>query len=222
MARDVDTDALEGVAGFLGIGNPSTVRRNVVFDDDTLVQSLNVERIVGLPGIRIRKEVRVVALATATEYADLSIVTLIQNNPGLGVVELLVEEGINPSQCDVWLEGVQSWVDAATSANLSLHLAGFTRTGPDETDVDDGLGWVYANQNAVLPIQLSAGRSTYPLNNSLEENQRHPALIHSPRRQMNGILRATTTAGAGGAVSTFTVFSLVIVRQGYLYASPSV
>ena len=44
--RDIDTDALSSVATTLGVGNPATATRAVIFDDDHLQQTFDVTRAV--------------------------------------------------------------------------------------------------------------------------------------------------------------------------------
>lgn len=109
--RQVDTEALDLVAPSLGIGAPGTATAPVIFDDDTLVQVLDVNLSRRTRGFTATLQLEDTALAT----------TIVRDGFTWAQLWAFIDQnvdpfrlGLGPDNADVWVTGLQCLVDDDT------------------------------------------------------------------------------------------------------------
>lgn len=213
--REVDTDALLRVAPFLGVGNPATATRQVVFDDENLQQMLDVYPLIArATGFYVDFQDQNNVSANNTQRVASTLASVFATSyVETGMDAIRVEERF---QTDVYLVRVAQACSQSTIANLveaamGLHLRGLfhqTGTGGQPFAVRLSTGAQLSN-----PLEATGEQD---LSNSMAQvtKNRLPLQIPNDPGAEESELLSVVEAGAGGNADVTNLWGLWICRRG--------
>lgn len=208
--REVDTDALLGVAPFLKVGNPATATRQVVFDDENLQQVLDVTPLIARQsGFMVQISSSVDPALSSTLRSSNALEDLYPLGIDDNASELLGADSME--QLDAYLARLYAVVATADEGNLSEVQMGVLYTHPIT-----GVHRVRALYRSTSLFGTNPLSSTDG-SNLTQSGQRsnlelYPVLPMYLTWQSS--LLGLATANANGPLETSFLFDLWICRKG--------
>lgn len=128
--RELDTSALLSVMPALGIGNPATATRQVLFDDENLQQVFDATKFARLPKLTAVLLESFNPGASSVSRQTITRSALFARNE---YDEILDELGLRVGNADVYCVGVQVAGDASDVSNVTNFSAGVRPDAPEVT-----------------------------------------------------------------------------------------